>query len=94
MRILSNGNVRRSASEWQEIVRRFHGSDLSAKVFCDRESLNLASLRRWRSKIETENTDGAAGKFVEVGATEPERFPAFWSLEIELPDGRTIRVRG
>jgi hypothetical protein len=94
MRILSNGNVRRSASEWREIVRQFHVSDLSAKVFCDRESLGLASLRRWQSKIEMESADGVAGKFVEVGATEPEGFPAFWSLEIELPDGRTIRVRG
>ena len=94
MRVCSNGSIRRSASEWREIVRRFHRSNLSPTAFCDRESLNPVSFRRWQSRLEAESTDTAADKFMAVSAPEPEGFPAFWSLEIELPDGRMVRVRG
>jgi hypothetical protein len=51
MRSRSNGRVRRTASEWREILDRFEKSQLSAQAFCKRESLSAESFRRWRSKL-------------------------------------------
>ena len=35
--------VRRSRSEWDEILARFEESDLSASAFCARESVSLVA---------------------------------------------------
>lgn len=91
MRVLTNGQTRRPASEWREILDRFRGSGVSARQFCERESLVLATFHRWRERLA--KTDGPVSSFVEV-ATPPEDPPAFWSLEVELPDGRVLRMRG
>jgi hypothetical protein len=92
MRVHSNGKVRRTASEWREIFGRFEKSNLSPREFCHRESLSVESFRRWREKLAAKPVKAGADSFVEVASEEA--FPAFWSLEIELPDGRMVRVRG
>ena len=51
MRSRSNGNVRRTASEWREILDRFEKSQLSPQAFCRKESLGAESFRRWRIKL-------------------------------------------
>lgn len=92
MRSRSNGKVRRSVSEWREILQRFEGSQLSLRAFCKRESLSVESFRRWRAKLAADPVQTTPAPFVQM--TRDEGLPAFWSLEIELPDGRTVRVRG
>jgi len=92
MRSRSNGKTRRPASEWREILDRFERSQLSAQAFCKRESLSQESLRRWRNKLAALPVQTPRSSFVPL--TREEGFPAFWSLEIDLPDGRTVRIRG
>lgn len=88
MRVLSNGSTRRTASEWRQIFDRFRRSGLNARAFCTRESLVLASFTRWREKLENETS---SEEFVDV--TSSEQLPAFWAVEVELPDGCTLRLR-
>lgn len=92
MPVITNGKTRRSASEWREIFDRFRGSGLSPRQFCQRESLVLATFHRWRERLA--KVDGPVSSFVEVAAPPESSPPSFWSLEVELPDGRVLRMRG
>jgi hypothetical protein len=92
MRSRSNGKTRRTVSEWRQILDRFEKSRLSAQVFCKRESLGAESFRRWRNKLAALPIQTPRSSFVPL--TREEGFPSFWSLEIDLPDGRTVRIRG
>ena len=94
MDALRSSRVRRRASEWRKLLSRFDRSGLSARAFCSRESINLATFQRWRKKFASTAPEEAlkSDRFVEVASSEG--FPAFWSIEFELPDGRILRVRG
>ena len=92
MRKVSNRRIRRTSSEWRDILHRFETSKLSARAFCKQESLSVESLRRWREKLAASAVRTTPASFVEVAPEEG--FPSFWSLELELPDGRVVRVRG
>lgn len=94
MQASSNGKTRRSASEWREILDRFRRSGLSAREFCKRESLVVGTFHRWRDKLaESDGSGHRDAEFVEV-VPSADAFAAFWSVEVELPDGRTLRIRG
>ena len=41
MRVMSNGKVRRSVTEWRTICERFAQSGLGPKEFCQREAIAL-----------------------------------------------------
>jgi len=95
MNVLRNGKVRRTAAEWGQVLERFAGSGLTAREFCNRESINLASFVRWRKKLDTDtgsDEQPESERFVEVASSDG--VAAFWSVEFELPDGRMLRVRG
>lgn len=94
MNVLRNGKIRRTTTEWQELFHRFDRSGLAAPAFCKRESINLASFRRWQKRLNINATEPSADsdRFVEVAMSDAAA--AFWSLEVELPDGRILRMRG
>ena len=95
MAVLSSRKPRRSASEWQEIHDRFDRSGLSARAFCAREALVFATFHRWREKLKSTTDNGSEHRddFMEV-TTSPDGLAAWWSVEVELPDGRILRMRG
>jgi hypothetical protein len=94
MQVHSNGKTRRTATEWRQILDRFSRSGLSVAAFCERESIVPTSLHRWREKLGKDTKAIAPSReFVDV-LPRGEAFPAFWSVEIELPDGKILRVRG
>ena len=99
MRVQTNGKSRRTASEWREILDRFHQSGMSVRAFCSRESLGMASFQRWQKKLNGSSggssdgrPEGRGQEFVEVNSSDG--LPGFWSVEVELPDGRVLRMRG
>ena len=82
---------RRSEAQWTEILQRFASSGLGPREFCRREALSLSSLQRWRGRIERQ----PAGKFVELVPTTTSGSPAVnWALELSLPNGVCLRLRG
>ena len=82
--------VRRSRNDWHRLVKRFEAGGSSAKEFCRREGLNENTFCLWRGRVRS--LDQGAAPFVElVPAAAPE--PS-WSIELELPSGAKLRLRG
>jgi hypothetical protein len=90
MQVMSNGRVRRSESEWKEIVSRWKKSGQKPASFCRREELQLSSFLRWQRKL---NGSGEAEGFVSV-TTSPEAVASSWTLTITLPNGGELRFEG
>lgn len=90
MRVMSNGKVRRSVTEWQAICDRFTKSGLGQQEFCQREAIAVGSFKKWYQRCLTQPEQKAA--FVELAAT-PARSEG-WTVEVELPSGVRVRVRG
>jgi transposase-like protein len=94
MQVLSNGRKRRTQSEWREIIERYGRSGLSVREFCRRESLVPASLQRWQVKLSSSKTrENGAGEFIDV-TPPPSEALSTWSVEVEFPDGRVLRMHG
>ncbi len=83
--------IRRTREQWTEILRRFEASGLSAREFCQGEGLAVSSLQRWRSRIDR----APEAEFIELvpPSTPVARAPG-WALELSLPNGVCLRLRG
>jgi len=86
---------RRSAEEWAQIIKDFRSSDLSRAAFCRRERVSTSSLDRWEAKLGSTAEDS----FVELpvpGELGDERVESESgiALEVELPSGVVLRLRG
>ncbi len=94
MRASSNGRARRSATEWREVLSRFQASDQGPRAFCQTEKIGLASFMRWRRKLSAGDAEaGSVGsRFVEL--TPPREISTCWAVEVELPNGCIVRLRG
>jgi len=91
MRVLADGRVRRSASEWRRVLEKFEASGLSALSFCQREGISRGTFTRWQKRLE--GLEPEVGAFVEL----PLHVPAGSSslapgeMELSLPGGVKLR---
>jgi hypothetical protein len=90
MQVTRSGQVRRSAAEWRAICERFVQSRLGRKEFCRREAIALGTFKKWYPRC-TEN-GAQPGAFVELVSPAVSREP--WAVELELPNGVRLRLRG
>ncbi|HXG22741.1 MAG TPA: hypothetical protein VNN62_27165 [Methylomirabilota bacterium] len=90
MRVTNNGKVWRSEAEWRMICARFAQSGLSPKEFCQREALAVGSFRKWHQRCSVKGALSEA--FVELVPPPIQREP--WAVEVELPSGVRVRLRG
>lgn len=81
---------RRTPDEWRRLVKRFEAAGVSQKRFCAAEGLNETTFRLWRSRVRSERTEAAP--FVEVVPVPASESP--WAIELELPSGVKLRLRG
>ena len=82
--------ARRTRDDWHRLVKRFETSGLSQKEFCHHEAINENTFRLWRSR--TRSAAPARVPFMEV---VPVPAPASsWAIELELPSGVKLRLRG
>jgi len=77
---------RRSAAEWQALFSKHEQSGLSRLAFCRREGISWRTFDTWRSRLRTTRSKA---KFVDV---TPK--PAGWDVEVALPNGVVLRIRG
>ena len=89
MRVMSNGKVRRTEAEWREILSNCEKSGLSPRVFCQRKAIHLSSFLRWHRKL---NVPTGSSEFVAVAPASLAS--SSWSVEISLPNGCRLRLRG
>ena len=90
MRVMSNGKVRRSRTEWRTICERFTRSGLGQQEFCQRDALAVGSFKKWYPRCTGSPAQPAA--FVELVALPVQGEP--WAVEVELPSGVRLRLRG
>lgn len=90
MQVNSNGHIQRSAAQWSEIIARYRQSGMGSRQFCAEEGLALRTFEKWQRRLRRSET--SKGQFIEVkGPSEP---PSPWTVEVELPTGVRLRVRG
>ena len=82
---------RRTGAEWAEILGRFKSSGQGRREFCRREGLALSSFQRWRDRV---GRASAPGPFVELVSSTPATARSSWELELSLPNGVCLRLRG
>jgi hypothetical protein len=90
MQMTSNGQVQRSAAAGSAIIARYRQSGLGSRQFCEQEGLTLRTVEKWYGRIRRSET--SKGKFVEVKSPLGTGGP--WAVEVELPHGVRLRVRG
>lgn len=90
MQVHTNGHVQRSAVEWSSLITQYRQSGLGMKEFCSQEGLTLRTFENWYRRVRRSET--SKGQFVEVPA--PQEVSEPWAVEVELPNGVRLRVRG
>lgn len=88
----TNGRMRRSASDWQEFLKRYDEGGRSRAAFCRAEGLSPSTFALWQRKLGSPKGSAAKREFVELEPAQPEQLGG-WVFEIELPDGRLARLR-
>jgi hypothetical protein len=93
---MSTMSQRRASQEqyWRAMLRRWHGSGLSVRAFCEEHGLAVPSFNAWRRTLAQPD---AAVRFVPVQVTaepEPRTTAAGQSsgLELVLAAGRRLRL--
>ena len=90
MQVQANGHVQRSAAEWRGIIARYRQSGLGMKEFCAQEGLTLRPFEEWYRRQR--RAERGKGQFVEVKPPLVTAGP--WAVEVELPNGVRLRLRG
>ena len=90
MQLSSNGYGQRSAAQWHEIIARYRQSGLGSQQFCETEGLVRRTFEKWERRLRRK--EGPKGQFVEVQSPLGGSGP--WAVEVELPTGVRLRVRG
>jgi hypothetical protein len=90
MQVNANGHVQRSAAEWRGIIERYRQSGMGMKEFCTQEGLTLRTFEEWYRRQRC--AEPGKGQFVEV--KPPVRTAEPWAVEVELPNGVRLRLRG
>jgi hypothetical protein len=90
MQVTANGHMQRSAAEWRGIIERYRQSGLGMKEFCAQEGLTLRTFEEWYRRQR--HAERGRGQFVEV--KPPGTSTGLWAVEVELPNGVRLRVRG
>ena len=80
---------RRGAAEWQALVKLQEASGLSRVAFCQQEGIGRASFDQWRRRLATRSV---GGQFVELAV--PREGGGDWEVELTLPAGMVLRLRG
>ena len=91
-------NLRRSATQWSELISEYRGSGETERQFCQRRGINFHSFRKWKYRQNTTkaNSKVAAPRrsFVEVRpiprSTKPLRIQLGEELSIECPSEMAI----
>lgn len=90
MQLSSNGYVQRSAAQWSEIIARYRHSGLGSREFCVAEGLVPRTFAKWERRLRRK--ESKPGQFVEI--PKPQVGSGPWAVEVELPNGVRLRVRG
>jgi hypothetical protein len=93
MRVLADGRVRRTRSEWQAIMRNFGKSGLTVTAFCGREEISPSVFAAWKRRFS--ETEVKEPRFVELAppsaSSAVPAAPSGGEFELSLPGGVVLR---
>ena len=93
MRVLADGRVRRSRSEWQAIMRNFGKSGLTVTAFCEREEISPSVFAAWKRRFSEPAVKEP--RFVELAPASASSavpaVPTAGEFELSLPGGALLR---
>ena len=96
--VTAHPNIRRSQTQWQQIMAAYESSDLSQKAYCKENGLAPSSFAKWRRQLRDDHVIEAAplGKslFKELPLQDLLPTAPLWDIEVELGNGITFRLRG
>jgi putative transposase len=83
-------HVRRSPSEWQQLIDEQARSGLSQTAFCAARSVSTTSFQYWKRRLSAAASPSST--WLDLG---PLREPgaAGWDVELELGAGVCLRLR-
>jgi hypothetical protein len=94
----SRRRIRRSRSEWQQLINEQAGSGLGVAAFCAARGISGASFRNWKRRLAAQS-DPEAGRqpesepWLELGTLAGRAGSSGWDIELELGDGLCLRLR-
>lgn len=91
MRVLADGRVRRTESEWRTIMARYERSGLSESAFCRRSKLARATFVKWKGRLAAKGSAPTFVEWVAPEATDESATRESGEFELSLPGGVVLR---
>ena len=93
--VVSSGTrrVRRSESQWRDLLETHEASGLTQRAFCEREGVSEMSLSNWRKRLSGDRLAGrgmSRAPFVDLGGL-PGMLPAP-VVRLELGSGMVLTI--
>ena len=90
MKMSSNGKIRRSQEEWQEIFARFRESGMTEAAFCRHEQIAKSSFSKRKAVTQVQRRKPT---FIELAQSSRsvETLASECEMVLTLPGGATLR---
>ena len=86
-------HVRRSRSDWQQLIDDQARSGQSQRAFCAAHALSAKSFQHWKRQLAATAAAPPPSPWLELGSL-PARAPATgWDVELDLGAGVCLRLR-
>ena len=85
-------HVRRSPSEWRQLIDEQARSGLSQTAFCAARAVSTTSFQHWKRRLAA-TAAAPSSPWLELGALPERPVATGWDLELELGAGVCLRLR-
>lgn len=92
----TTSRIRRSATQWQQLISEQAESGLSQAAFCKRKRLPLSTFTHWKRRLsieldEQERNTPDQSSWIELGSLAGKELG--WDIELDLGGGMCLRLR-
>lgn len=87
--------VKRTALDWQALVREWESGTLSARRFCEQQGIGYASFCQWRKRLRAEAEVAIApASFIDLSTLSGSVSAAGqrWQIVLSLGNGVELRL--
>jgi putative transposase len=85
-------HVRRSRSDWQQLIDEQARSGVSQTAFCAARTVSTTSFQHWKRRLAAAASPSPSPTWLDLGPLR-ESVAAGWDLELELGAGVCLRLR-
>ncbi|MFT7549422.1 MAG: hypothetical protein ACI9VI_003281 [Candidatus Azotimanducaceae bacterium] len=85
-----SARIRRSQSEWQQLVTEQALSELSIKAFCSQNDLPYASFSNWRGRLSKVDEQSP---LIDLSSLMTESNQSGWLIELDLGNGIKLNLK-